>query len=93
MPKPKNERYYRLTEIIGQKAVTEDEAARNRALGKRNRRPRPAIEPLIPISASAWWAGVRGGRYPQPIRLGDRITVWKKSDIDALLEQRQSEAA
>jgi prophage regulatory protein len=40
----------------------------------------------IPVSKSTWWAGVKDGRYPQPLRLGPRITVWRVADINALLE-------
>ena len=45
------------------------------------------IAPLgpIPIGKSTWWAGVKDGRYPQPIKLGRRITVWKVEDIRALM--------
>jgi predicted DNA-binding transcriptional regulator AlpA len=38
----------------------------------------------VPVSASAWWAGVRTGRFPQPIKLGPRTTVWRESDIEAM---------
>lgn len=41
---------------------------------------------LIPISKSAWWRGCRDGKYPKPIKLSARTTVWKKSDIDALIQ-------
>jgi len=41
---------------------------------------------IIPISQSRWWAGVREGRYPQPIRLGPRTAVWRLSDIHHLVE-------
>lgn len=40
----------------------------------------------LPISRSTWWAGVRSGRYPQPMKLGPRTTVWRMRDIQALLE-------
>lgn len=43
------------------------------------------IEALIPIGKSSWWAGVKSGRFPQPIKLGNRTTCWKKSDILALI--------
>jgi len=45
----------------------------------------PPIEPIIPVSRSHWWAGVKDGRYPQPIKLGPRITVWNASAIRALV--------
>ena len=31
---------------------------------------RPPIPALIPVSRSTWWAGVKSGRYPQPVKLG-----------------------
>jgi len=40
---------------------------------------------LIPISKSAWWEGVRSGRFPQSVKLGPRTTVWRESDIQALI--------
>lgn len=47
----------------------------------------PPIPALIPISKSSWWAGVRSGRYPKSIKLSPKTTVWKTSDILALIEQ------
>lgn len=35
------------------------------------------IPPLIPVKKSAWWAGVRSGRYPKSIKLSPRVTVWR----------------
>lgn len=47
----------------------------------------PPIPAIIPVSKSTWWAGVRTGRYPQPIRtLGARITAWRVEDIRALIQ-------
>ena len=39
----------------------------------------------IPVSKSTWWAGVKSGRYPQPVKLGPRITAWRVEDIIGLL--------
>ena len=39
----------------------------------------------IPVSKSTWWAGVKSGRYPQPVKLGPRITAWRAEDIEALI--------
>ncbi|WIU42099.1 AlpA family phage regulatory protein [Methylorubrum extorquens] len=41
----------------------------------------------LPISKSSWWEGVRSQRYPQPVKLGPRITAWRTSDIRALIER------
>ncbi|MCR9149820.1 MAG: AlpA family phage regulatory protein [Rhodobacteraceae bacterium] len=42
----------------------------------------------IPVSKSTWWQGVRDGRFPKPLKLGPRTTVWKAEDIRALFEDR-----
>jgi prophage regulatory protein len=39
----------------------------------------------IPVSKSTWWAGIKAGRYPQPVKLGPRITAWRVADIEALI--------
>jgi prophage regulatory protein len=41
----------------------------------------------IPVSKSTWWAGVKDGRFPRPIKLGRGITVWRVEDIRALIER------
>ena len=41
----------------------------------------------IPISTSTWWEGVRSGRFPQPVKLGPKITAWRVEDIRALIER------
>lgn len=41
----------------------------------------------IPVSKSTWWAGVKSGRFPKPIKLGPRITAWRAEDIARILEQ------
>jgi len=46
----------------------------------------PPIPPIIPISKSTWWSGVKSGRFPQPVKtLGPRITAWRAEDIYALV--------
>jgi len=76
------DRLLRVKQIIGQFEVTPQQAEANRRAGKRlNVNPRPAIEPLLPISRAAFYAGVKAGKYPQPIKLGARTTVWRESDI------------
>jgi prophage regulatory protein len=41
----------------------------------------------IPVSKSTWWAGVKTGRFPKPVKLGPRITAWRVEDIRALIEE------
>lgn len=40
----------------------------------------------VPISRSSWWEGCRTGRFPQPIKIGPRTTVWRAEDIDAFID-------
>lgn len=48
---------------------------------------KPPLTPIIPVSKSTWWAGVKSGRFPKPVRtLGGRITVWRSSDIYPLVK-------
>ena len=53
-----------------------------------NPKATPPIPAIIPVSKSTWWAGVKSGRYPKPVRtLGQRITAWRVEDIRALIKQ------
>ena len=44
----------------------------------------------IPVSKSTWWAGVKDGRFPKPLKLGARVTVWRVEDIRDLIENGAS---
>ena len=50
-------------------------------LGDRRR----GISPIIPISKSSWWAGVKSGKYPKPVKLSARCTCWYAEDIRAMI--------
>ena len=47
----------------------------------------PPIEPIIPISKSAWWKGVKSGRYPKAIKLSANTTVWREDEVRALVDK------
>lgn len=47
----------------------------------------PPIQPIIPVSKSSWWAGVKSGRFPKPIKVGQNTTVWLEKDVRALVEK------
>jgi len=40
----------------------------------------------IPVSKSTWWQGIKDGRFPKPIKLGKRVSVWRVEDIRRLIE-------
>ena len=86
--------YLRLTQIIGQAEVTEEQAASNRKSGKGPKRPRPGIPAIIPVSPATWWAGCKSGRFPRSVKLtGGNITLWRVEDILAWLEANTVSAA
>ncbi len=41
----------------------------------------------IPVGRSTWWAGVKTGRFPKPVKLGPRTTAWRVQDIRDLIEK------
>lgn len=46
-----------------------------------NKKAKPPIPAIIPISRAAWWAGVKSGRYPASVKLSGRVTCWRESEI------------
>lgn len=49
--------------------------------------PKAAIPAIIPVSKSTWWTGVKSGRFPKPVKIGNgRATFWRVEDIRALIE-------
>ncbi len=42
---------------------------------------------FIPVCQASWWAGVKSGKYPKGIKLGNRTTVWRAEDIRKLINE------
>jgi len=57
-----------------------------------NPKANPPIPPIIPVSRSSWLNGVKSGKFPKPIKLGERTTAWKVEDILELIEKTGGEA-
>jgi len=45
----------------------------------------PPTPPIIPIGRTSWLNGVKSGKYPKPVKLGERTTAWRVEDIRALI--------
>lgn len=45
----------------------------------------PTILAVFPVSKSGWWKGVQTNLYPQPVKLGPRLTAWRVEDIRQLI--------
>jgi prophage regulatory protein len=52
-----------------------------------DRKAKPPIPALIPVSRSTWWAGIADGRYPRAIKIGTRISAWRVQDIRDLIDR------
>ena len=42
---------------------------------------------IIPVSRSAWYAGIKTGRFPKPVKLGPRLAAWRAEDIREYFEK------
>ena len=48
--------------------------------------PKRGIPRIVPLSRTTWLAGVKDGRFPQPVRLAKRAVAWRESEIYAFVE-------
>lgn len=52
-----------------------------------NRKAKPPISAMIPISRSTFLAGVKSGRYPlTPVKLSERCTGYSVEEVKALID-------
>lgn len=53
----------------------------------------PAVLAVFPVSRASWWNGVKSGKYPKPVKLGERSVAWRVEDIRALIDQYSQRGA
>jgi predicted DNA-binding transcriptional regulator AlpA len=54
----------------------------------------PQILAHIPVGRSTWWANVKSGKFPAPVKsLGANITAWRAEDIHALIASLSNEGS
>ena len=41
---------------------------------------------LIPVSKSTWYAGIKKGTYPKPVKIGARASAWRIEEIEGIIE-------
>lgn len=46
---------------------------------------------IFPISKSGWFRGIQDGKYPKPIKLGERVSAWRVGDILKLVRSISAE--
>ncbi len=54
---------------------------------------RPEIPAPLPFSAPTLWRKVKAGTFPAPVKLSDRVTAWRVSDVRKWLATLDSEVA
>lgn len=47
---------------------------------------------IVPIAKSTLWLWVKEGKFPKPIKLGPKTTVWRFTDIEALINPNEEGA-
>jgi prophage regulatory protein len=47
-----------------------------------NPKANPPVPALVPIGKSSWWAKVKSGEAPAPIKIGKRVTAWRVADVE-----------
>ncbi len=75
-----------MDEQVNKRRGLEDDALLRlyQILGSKKR----GVPPLVPVSRSLWYQGMKTGRFPQPaVRFGHRCVCWRSSDIRALIER------
>lgn len=45
----------------------------------------PEVLAIIPVSRATWYEGIKKGRFPAPVKLGSRVSLWRCSDIEQLV--------
>ncbi len=68
-------------------AIRKEPMQKSEALSPRDERLIRIDEVLrrLPVSRAGFYAGIRSGRYPKPVRIGERIAAWRESEISALI--------
>lgn len=89
--KPHPTVYGRLPDIVGQREVTQAEAARNRKSGRGPKRARPAIQGILSVSPATFWRLVAQGVFT-PIKLSPRVTVFDLDEIRDWVASRSPKA-
>ena len=73
-------RFYRESQLVGRRAI----------LPGGLKASRPATPGILPISSATLWRMVKSGKFPQPVKLADRVTAWRVEDVQKWAGESQS---
>jgi predicted DNA-binding transcriptional regulator AlpA len=40
---------------------------------------------IYPVSRTSWYRGMKSGKYPRPVSLGNQVVAWFEADIKELV--------
>lgn len=46
------------------------------------------IPKMIPVSRSTFFSWVAADKFPRPIKLSERVTVWRVAEVESWIEQQ-----
>lgn len=49
--------------------------------------PKKGVPAIIPIRRTAWYEGIKAGRYPKGVKIGARAMGWRVEDIRKLIAE------
>lgn len=52
----------------------------------------PEVRNAVGLKTTAIYDAIRKGRFPSPVRIGDRAVAWREADIEAWIGTRPSTA-
>lgn len=50
----------------------------------------PPIPAILPIGRTTFLNGIKSGKFPKPLKCGDRINIWRDNEIYAGAEKLAS---
>ncbi len=53
----------------------------------------PEVLAIIPVSRATWYDGIKKGRFPAPVKLGPRVSLWRRSEIELLIASLRTSTA
>ena len=89
----------RPAQLVGTLPVTAEQAERNRTIRKetgRNCGPvraHPGAPGMLPMSAATLYRLIGQGKFPKPVKLGERVSAFKVGDVRAWLQARKEGGA
>ncbi len=51
---------------------------------------KPGQSGILPISPATLWRWVRAGKFPQPFKLGEKVTVWDAAEVEAFIQAQRA---